>query len=188
MENILIKVSKYFNFFEHGFMQILLKVFFSLLCFDSFEFMLTSGESLVGKWCKIQLEVQQLYSAILGQSSVSFLYPLKTPENLWFFDVFRGYRKGTLDWNWLSYLYFTSFDEITKPNLHKDKRDLFPELSETWPMFLAMSSKLHQGQLETISKLGLKWLTIWKPKFLTHFFNFQHTFTIFSRNIWSISL
>ena len=26
------------------------------------------------------------------QSNVSFLYPLKTSENLWFSDVFRGYR------------------------------------------------------------------------------------------------
>ena len=28
-----------------------------------------------------------------------FLYFLKTSENLCFFDVFRGYRKGTLVWN-----------------------------------------------------------------------------------------
>ena len=31
------------------------------------------------------------------QSSVTFLYPLKTSENLWFSDVFRGYRNVTLD-------------------------------------------------------------------------------------------
>ena len=30
------------------------------------------------------------------QANVPFLYPLKTPENQMFFDVFRGYRKGTL--------------------------------------------------------------------------------------------
>ena len=30
-------------------------------------------------------------------SSVTFLYSLKTSENLWFFDVFRAYRNGTLD-------------------------------------------------------------------------------------------
>ena len=30
-------------------------------------------------------------------SSVTFLYPLKTSENLWFSDVFRGYRNVTLD-------------------------------------------------------------------------------------------
>ena len=30
------------------------------------------------------------------QANVPFLYPLKTSENLWFSDVFRGYRKGTL--------------------------------------------------------------------------------------------
>ena len=28
-------------------------------------------------------------------SGVSFLCPLKTSENLWFSDVFRGYKKGT---------------------------------------------------------------------------------------------
>ena len=27
-------------------------------------------------------------------TNVPFLYPLKTSENLWFFDVFRGYRYG----------------------------------------------------------------------------------------------
>ena len=26
---------------------------------------------------------------------VPFIYPLKTSENFWFFDVFRGYRNGT---------------------------------------------------------------------------------------------
>ena len=30
------------------------------------------------------------------QANVPFLYPLKASENLWFFYVFRGYRKGTL--------------------------------------------------------------------------------------------
>ena len=28
-----------------------------------------------------------------------FLYPLKTSENLWFVDVFRGYRKRRVPWN-----------------------------------------------------------------------------------------
>ena len=30
------------------------------------------------------------------QPNISFLYPLKTSENLWFSDVFRGYRNGIL--------------------------------------------------------------------------------------------
>ena len=30
------------------------------------------------------------------QANVPFLYPLKTSENLWFSDVCRGYRNGTL--------------------------------------------------------------------------------------------
>ena len=31
-----------------------------------------------------------------------FLFPLKTLENLWFSDVFRGYRKRTVAWNGLN--------------------------------------------------------------------------------------
>ena len=30
------------------------------------------------------------------KANVLFIYPLKMPENLWFSDVFRGYRNGTL--------------------------------------------------------------------------------------------
>ena len=36
------------------------------------------------------------------QPSVAFLYPLKISENLWFSDVFRGYRKATLGCNGLN--------------------------------------------------------------------------------------
>ena len=35
-----------------------------------------------------------------------FLYLLKTSENLWFSDVFRGYRKRPLAWNGLMYQLF----------------------------------------------------------------------------------
>ena len=35
------------------------------------------------------------------QVNVAFLYPLKTLENLWFSDVFWGYRKRILVWNGL---------------------------------------------------------------------------------------
>ena len=31
-----------------------------------------------------------------SQANVPFLHPLKTSGNLWFSDVFRGYRKGIL--------------------------------------------------------------------------------------------
>ena len=31
-----------------------------------------------------------------------FWYPLKTSENLWFSDVFRGYQKRTVAWNGLT--------------------------------------------------------------------------------------
>ena len=36
-------------------------------------------------------------------TNVPFLYPLKTLENLWFSDVFRGYRNGTLAWKVLTH-------------------------------------------------------------------------------------
>ena len=35
-----------------------------------------------------------------------FLYLLKASENLWFSDVFRGYRKRTVAWNGLMYQLF----------------------------------------------------------------------------------
>ena len=66
------------------------------------------GESAVRK-CSLEgyFEiVVNLRKKVLSQSSfhlinpfyanVPFLYPLKTSENLWFSDVFRGYRNGTL--------------------------------------------------------------------------------------------
>ena len=34
-------------------------------------------------------------------ANVPILYPLKTPENLWFSEVFRGYKMGTLARNGL---------------------------------------------------------------------------------------
>ena len=39
------------------------------------------------------------FQPILRQCSL--LYCAETTENLWFSDVFRGYRNGTLGWNWL---------------------------------------------------------------------------------------
>ena len=43
------------------------------------------------------------------QTNAPFLYPLKTSENLQFSDVFRGYRKGTLAWNWLIIFYARAY-------------------------------------------------------------------------------
>ena len=40
-------------------------------------------------------------SAVTFCATVHFLYPLKTSENLWFSDVFRGYRKKLLTCNGL---------------------------------------------------------------------------------------
>ena len=36
------------------------------------------------------------------QANVPCLYTLKTSQNLWFSDVFRGYGNGALAWNGLS--------------------------------------------------------------------------------------
>ena len=38
----------------------------------------------------------ELFRVRNKDTNVPFLYPLKTPENFWFSDVFRGYRNGTL--------------------------------------------------------------------------------------------
>ena len=45
---------------------------------------------------KIQLVKRRNCQIIPYSPNVSFLYPLKMPENLWFSDVFRGYRNVTL--------------------------------------------------------------------------------------------
>ena len=41
-------------------------------------------------------------------TNVPLLYPLKTSENLWFSDVFRGYRSGTFVKNGL----ITTFSQV----------------------------------------------------------------------------
>ena len=42
-----------------------------------------------------------LYSAFINPFHATdlFWYPLKTSENLWFSDVFRGYQKRSVAWN-----------------------------------------------------------------------------------------
>ena len=39
-------------------------------------------------------------------ADVPILYPLKTPENLWFSGVFEGYKMGTLPKNTLNHVWF----------------------------------------------------------------------------------
>ena len=39
-------------------------------------------------------------------AKVPILWPLKTPENIWIFGVFRGYKTGTLTRNGLKLFYF----------------------------------------------------------------------------------
>ena len=41
-------------------------------------------------------------------ADVIFLYPLKTSENLWFSDVFREYRNGTIAWQGLKIFFWFS--------------------------------------------------------------------------------
>ena len=48
--------------------------------------------------------LQKNFSATLSNTFHAtglFLYPLKTSENLWFSNVFRGYTKRQAVWNWL---------------------------------------------------------------------------------------
>ena len=58
-----------------------------------------------GKYCLEKLRIRSLFtqwwSLILNpfHASISFLYPLKTSEKLWFSNVFRGYRNETLTRN-----------------------------------------------------------------------------------------
>ena len=41
---------------------------------------------------------ERFWRILSFQASVFFLYPLKTSDNLWFSDVFKVYRKETLNW------------------------------------------------------------------------------------------
>ena len=54
---------------------------------------------LFGSWV-CQLLINPFHAAGL------FLYLLKTSENIWFSDVFRGYRKRPVAWNGLVYQLF----------------------------------------------------------------------------------
>ena len=41
-------------------------------------------------------------------ANVPILYPLKTPENLWFSGVFRGYKMGAFARNWFNVSFLSS--------------------------------------------------------------------------------
>ena len=45
--------------------------------------------------------VHNSFQINLFQVDVPFLYALKTTENLYFSDIFMGYRNGILAWNGL---------------------------------------------------------------------------------------
>ena len=46
-------------------------------------------------------KLQKSFAACNISGHCSHFIPLKTPENLWFFGVFRGYKMGTLTKNGL---------------------------------------------------------------------------------------
>ena len=53
----------------------------------------------MGAFCNQPLHLNISFSLIVFnpfQVNVPFLYPLSTSGNLWFFEVFRGYRNVTL--------------------------------------------------------------------------------------------
>ena len=41
--------------------------------------------------------IEEFFDAFCA--NISFLYPLKMSENIWFSDVFNRYRNGTSIWN-----------------------------------------------------------------------------------------
>ena len=51
------------------------------------------------------------------QPNVPFLFPLKTSENLWFSNIFRGYRNGTLALNGLQAVPVITFFLYEYPSL-----------------------------------------------------------------------
>ena len=61
---------------------------------------------------KCSLLVHYLFRGLFNplMSSVTFLYPLKTSENLRFSDVFKGYKNVTLDINGLIRSHFVKCD------------------------------------------------------------------------------
>ena len=73
-------------------------------------------------------KINKKFQPLPNNSTASglFLYLLKTSENLWFPDVFRGYRKRSLTWNGLTHFmpvfhFYTSW-KLQKTN---NKYDLF---------------------------------------------------------------
>ena len=55
---------------------------------------------LITNSCILEYQLLLLYEGNISFNIVFlkeklFLYPLKRSENLWFSDVFRGYKKGT---------------------------------------------------------------------------------------------
>ena len=50
-----------------------------------------------------------------------FWYPLKTSENLWFSDVFRGYQKRSVAWNGLKAWQTVVSDNFLKSYIYKER-------------------------------------------------------------------
>ena len=87
-----------------------LEMFFKISLFKNFA--KVTGRQL---WILRNFWEQIFYKTILAAASVNekkcsldlfhatglFLHPLKTSKNLWFSDVFRGYRKRSVAWNGL---------------------------------------------------------------------------------------
>ena len=88
-------------------------------------------------------------------ANVPILYPLKTPENLWFSGVFRGYKIGTLAGNGLIYkgikkeienikykeLLLFSFHHIERPsteNYYKSMHKMFFSFVVSFGLFFAI--------------------------------------------------
>ena len=77
---------------------------------------LSTAAKLISHFLKtlLNLNVMQFY---LFQPNVPFQYSLKTPERLWFYDVFRGYKNGRLcvKVSWYSQNYHSGFSTCQCP-------------------------------------------------------------------------
>ena len=73
--------------------------------FNNFEDFLKSDNQITVNQRNLQVLRIEVFNKINSFSTnVPLQYPLKTLENLWFSNVFRGYRSGTLVDNGLTAL------------------------------------------------------------------------------------
>ena len=87
--------------FDH-FAKLALKVLNSCILSISHSYRNSSTDSYWFLWeCSVILKLHSPFLKPFHTTDL-FWYPLKTSENLWFSDVFRGYQKRSVAWNGLT--------------------------------------------------------------------------------------